>query len=75
MAISFYKALTRNPEIGNNPWSFAQYLESGASKNIKFGTNVFNKMLLNAAKCQGYSFYRFWIVIIIIVVVVVVNSE
>ena len=42
-----------------NCLSFTQYLETGASKEYKFGTNVSNKMLLNAAKCQGYSFYRF----------------
>ena len=29
--------------------------------DTKFGTNVSNRMLLNAAKCQRYSFYRFWI--------------
>ena len=27
---------------------------------ITFGTNVSNRMLLNAAKFQGYSFYRSW---------------
>ena len=31
-------------------------------KDTKFGTNVSNKMLLNAEKCQGYSFYRFWVI-------------
>ena len=30
--------------------------------NTKFGTNVFNKVLLNAQKCQGCSFYRFWVI-------------
>ena len=29
--------------------------------DTKFDTNVSNKMLLNAAKCKGYSFYRFWV--------------
>ena len=24
--------------------------------------DVFNEMLLNAVKCQGYSFYRFWVI-------------
>ena len=24
--------------------------------------NASNKMLLNAAKCQGYTFYRFWVI-------------
>ena len=35
-------------------WQFFSFI-----RNIKFGTNVSNKMLLNAAKCQGYNFYRF----------------
>ena len=30
-------------------------------KDKKFVTNVSNEMLLNAAKCQGYSFYRFYV--------------
>ena len=30
--------------------------------DIKFGTNVSYEMLLNAAKCQGYSFYRFGVI-------------
>ena len=30
--------------------------------DTKFGTNVSNRMLLNAAKFQGYSFYRFWVI-------------
>ena len=30
--------------------------------NTKFGTNIFNKMLLNAAKFQDYSFYRFSVI-------------
>ena len=41
ITISFYKGLTRNPEIENPVW-------------------VSNKMLLNAEKCLGYSFYHFW---------------
>ena len=39
---------------------FAQYL--GRVRNTKFDTNVSNKMLLNAATCQGYSFYCFWVI-------------
>ena len=42
--------------------SFAQYLETGRVKKTKFGTNISDKMLLNAAKWQGYSFYRFWVI-------------
>ena len=31
-------------------------------RDTKFGSNVPNEMLLNAAKYQGYSFYRFWVI-------------
>ena len=30
--------------------------------DAKFATNVSNEMLLNVAKSQGYSFYRFWVI-------------
>ena len=30
--------------------------------HIKFGMIVSNRMLLNAAKFQGYSFYRFLVI-------------
>ena len=30
--------------------------------DTKFGTNVSNRKLLNAAKFQGYTFYRFWVI-------------
>ena len=63
MAIFFYKGLTRNPEIGNNPvwvlpniWGLTQFIDT------KFDTNVSNRMLLNAAKFQGYNFYCFWVI-------------
>ena len=63
MAISFYKGLTRNPEIGNTPvWVFFNIWRLGRVRNTKFGTIVSNKMLLNAAKFQGYIFYRFWVI-------------
>ena len=29
--------------------------------DTKFGKDVSNEMLLNTAKFQGYSFYRFWV--------------
>ena len=53
MTIFVYKEL-KYPRL-----NFAQYLETGQIIDTKFGTNVSNKMLLNIAKCQGYSFYRF----------------
>ena len=63
MAIFFYKGLTRNPEIRNtlvwvlpNIWRLRQVMDT------KFSTNVSNRMLLNAAKSQGYSFYCFWVI-------------
>ena len=30
--------------------------------DTKFGMNVSHRMLLNAAKFQDYSFYRFWVI-------------
>ena len=59
MTVSFYKGLTRNPEIGNTPSEFCPISGDWNKSGTKFGTNVSNKKLLNAAKCQGYSFYRF----------------
>ena len=34
----------------------------GKISDTKFGTNLSNKMLLNAAKFQGYSFYCLWVI-------------
>ena len=31
-------------------------------RDTKIDTNVSSKMLLNAAKCQGYSIYCFWVI-------------
>ena len=60
--ISFYKGLARNPEIGNTPVSaLSNIWRLGKVRNTKFGTNVSNKMLLNTAKFQDYSFYHFWV--------------
>ena len=58
--IFVYKGLTRNSEIGNNPVLILPNIRRlGQVRDTKIGTNVSNKILLNAAKCQGYSFYRF----------------
>ena len=63
MTIFFYKGLARNPEIGNTPVSVLPNIwRLGQVRGTKFGTNVSNKMLLNDAKCKGYSFYRFWVI-------------
>ena len=57
MAIFFYNGLTRNLEIENTPIRNLSYIwRLGQVGNTKFVTNVSNEMLLNAAKCQVYSF-------------------
>ena len=58
MTIFVYKGLTRirKSEIH---LSFAQYLETMASWGYQAWHEYSNKMLLNAAKCQGYNFYCF----------------
>ena len=61
--IFFYKRLTRNPEIGNTPILVLPNIwRLGRVRDTKFGTNVSIEMLLNIAKCQGYSFYHFWVI-------------
>ena len=63
MAIFFYKGLTRNSEIRNTPvWVWPNIWRLGPVRDTKFCKNVSNEMLLNAAKCQGYSFYGFWVI-------------
>ena len=63
MTIFFYKRLTRNPVIRNTPvWVLPDIWRLGWVTDTKFGTIVWNKILLNAAKCQGYSLYRFWVI-------------
>ena len=63
MAIFFYKGLTRNLKRRNtrvwilpNIWGLRQVRDTKVAKNIS------NEMSLNAAKWQGYSFYRFWVI-------------
>ena len=63
MTIFFYKRLTRNLGIGNTPaWVLPNICRLWLVRETKSGTNVSSKMLLNAVKCQGYSFYRFWVI-------------
>ena len=63
ITIFFYNGLTRNMEIGNTPvWVLPNIWKLGQVMGTKFGTNVSNRMLLNAAKFQGYSFYRFLVI-------------
>ena len=63
MTIFFCRRLTRNLAIGNTPiWVLPNIWRLRWVRNTKFDTNVSNEMLLNAAKCQSYSFYRFWVI-------------
>ena len=60
VTISFYYGLTRNQEIGNTlVWILPDIGDWEEFENQIW--HVYNKMLLNAAKYQGYSFYRFWV--------------
>ena len=60
MTIYFQKGLIRNREIRNSPvWVLLNICRLGWVSNAKFGTCVSNKILVNAVKCQGYSFYSF----------------
>ena len=60
MTIFVCKGLTRNPEIP--PSEFCPKYGGWNELGIPDLANVFNKKLINAAKCQGYSFYRFWVI-------------
>ena len=43
-------------------WVLTNICRLKQARDTKFGRNVSNKMLLNATKCQGYSFYHFWVI-------------
>ena len=59
----FYKRLNRNLEIGLTPFSFlANIWKQERFRDTNFGTNVSNKKFLDRTKCQGYSFYCFWVI-------------
>ena len=60
ITIFFYKGLTRNPEIGNTPvWVLPNIWRLEQVMDTTFSANVSNKILLNAAKFQGFSSYRY----------------
>ena len=57
MTITFYKGLTRNPEIRNTPvWVLLNIWRLWQERDTKFGKNVCYKILMNAAKCQCLNF-------------------
>ena len=59
----FVDDLTRTPEIGNSSvWVLHNVWRLWWVRDTKFGANISNKNLINAAKCQVYSFCRFWLI-------------
>ena len=53
MTIFIFKELTRNPKIGNTPgWVFPNIWRLGQVRDTKFGKNVSNGKLLNAANAR-----------------------
>ena len=55
--IFFYNQLTRNLEIGNIPiWVAPSICWLGQVRDTNLAQIISNKMLVNNAKCQGYSF-------------------
>ena len=63
MIIFVYKGLTKIPVIGKTlVWVLTNIWKVEQITDTKFGTNVSNKSLLNAAKCISCSFYRFWLI-------------
>ena len=57
MTVFFYKGLARNPEIGNTPvWVLPNIWRLGQVMGTEFGTDVSNRMLLNAVKFRVKGF-------------------
>ena len=57
MTISFYNGLTKNLEIRNTPvWILPNTWRLGQVRNTTFGTNISNKMLLNASNARVTAF-------------------
>ena len=48
------------PKIQKSKISSSEFCPRSRDWGTKFGTNISNKMLLSAAKYQGYCFYHFW---------------
>ena len=63
LKIFFYKVLTGNPGIKITPvWFLLNIWTLGYVMDTKFDTNVSNRILLHAAKCQSYSLYLFQLI-------------
>ena len=64
MIIFVCEGLTRNREIRKTPvWILPNIWRLEAVRDTTFGKDVSNDILLNAAKCNGYSLYYIWILV------------
>ena len=74
--ILFYKGLTINLKNGNTPvWVVWNIWGLGQVRDTKFGMNVYNEMLMNAANFQDYSFYGFWVIKVKLRKVQIIHTE
>ena len=63
MTIFVNKEITTNRKIRYTHSCFLPNISRlDGVKDTTFGANVSNKQMINVAKCQGYSFYRFWVI-------------
>ena len=57
-----FRIRVRKEGVRENPSEFCPISRGWGELGISNLTNVSNEMSLNAAKYQGYSFYRFWVI-------------
>ena len=62
MAIFFYKVFNRNLEIGNTRYEFFPISGEWGKLGIPNLARMSLVKRYNAAKCQGYSLYRFLVI-------------
>ena len=62
MTVFFIRNWSEIRKSETPPSEFSNISRLGQAKDTKFGVNVSNEMLLNATKCQGYTFYHFWVI-------------
>ena len=63
MTIFSFLHWAQNLDIGNTlVWFLPNNWRLRWVKDIRLDKNVSREMLQYAAKCQGYSFYRFWVI-------------
>ena len=61
----FLNDLAKNPKIGNTcVCVLSNFWRPGQVRDTKFGMNVSNEYLLNAAEFHVHAFYSFWVIIL-----------